>query len=120
MIAVFAHACPAGEQRPDAAVVVTAGIVAGIVVRDDAGAPVSFEIRSSEAVNHQFRFSRVQQMEPHRNSSQNACNVNLAVVWIKTEDVDSSCRVPEELIEQGLLALGGLLQFADNVGVPRK
>ena len=65
MIAIFADAGPAGEERPDRTVVVAAAAVARGAAGNDAHAPVGLVIGVGKLRDHGAGFFFVEHAEPH-------------------------------------------------------
>ena len=72
MIAILADGGPSGEERPDGTVVILAGLIFGIMRRNNARAPVGFEVGAGKAIDHGLGLVGIEQPEPHGNRGEDA------------------------------------------------
>src|SRR6202140_3784696 len=116
MVAILANRGPSGEERPHRPEVVSAAVVDGGVIRNNACAPVGLDVGISELLDGGLGLVFVGDSEPHRDSAQNREFVHAPMLLVEGYRKRLFLRGPESLVEPGPLAIeGGLQVFADVV-----
>src|SRR5882757_6951802 len=99
MIAILANAGPAGEQRPDRAVMITTATKFRRAIGNDAHAPVSLVIGTGELRDHGAGMFLIGQAKPHRNRSEHARFVNWFAVRAESKRVTLLAGNPKCVIQ---------------------